>query len=190
MSSWYLLPCQCGKAVRILPKHAGETRSCECGVDMSIPTMREIRRLEPANNEQSEPSPSQPGNHWHPAMGAMFVTGIPIFLIGLGLATYFFWMGSRITERATVKPTMDEVLEVAPDMYRLDLNTISLADSVEKIWKPLSKNEELPEYIEPPHLFWRGEQGKYRRAATWASAAAVVGLILAAVPMMASGKKK
>lgn len=123
-------------------------------------------------------------------MGAMFVTGIPVFLIGLGLAAYSFWMSSGISEQAVEKPSFDRVLEVAPEIFKMDYDALSLQDSVDKIWKPFSQNGELPEYIEPPHLFWRGVKGEYNRWATWAAIAAIVGLVMSVIPLMAGGKKK
>ena len=41
----FLLPCTCGRDIRVEPRQAGDTVRCECGVARQAPTLREIRNL-------------------------------------------------------------------------------------------------------------------------------------------------
>ena len=47
MSSQYLLPCPCGQKLAVEPRQAGETIRCGCGESLDVPTMLEIKALEP-----------------------------------------------------------------------------------------------------------------------------------------------
>lgn len=50
MSTKYQLPCDCGESLRITTAKAGESVTCpSCGAQLSVPSLSEIRRLEPAN---------------------------------------------------------------------------------------------------------------------------------------------
>ncbi|NLF06481.1 MAG: hypothetical protein GX594_00660 [Pirellulaceae bacterium] len=48
MNNKYLLPCRCGEKLSIELRQAGEEVVCRCGARMQVPTMLEIRALEPA----------------------------------------------------------------------------------------------------------------------------------------------
>ena len=50
----YLLPCRCGRKVAIEPRQAGESVVCTCGIALQVPTMLEIKGLEPAPMADSE----------------------------------------------------------------------------------------------------------------------------------------
>ncbi len=59
MSSKYLLPCLCGLQIAIEPRQAGETVVCQCGAKIQVPSMLEIRALEPAPVESTSPRPAE-----------------------------------------------------------------------------------------------------------------------------------
>lgn len=48
----YLLPCTCGKKLRVSSAQAGEELICECGARVQVPTMRGLRELQPAESVQ------------------------------------------------------------------------------------------------------------------------------------------
>lgn len=59
MSSKYLLPCRCGQQIAIEPRQAGETVVCRCGTKHQVPSMLEIKALEPAPVESTAPRPAE-----------------------------------------------------------------------------------------------------------------------------------
>ena len=81
----YLLPCSCGNNVTIDPSQAGMAVSCQCGKSLEVPTLREIRQLEPA--EDSGPARAMPTKDkkagWSAWRGAIFSVGVTILLLSL-----------------------------------------------------------------------------------------------------------
>jgi hypothetical protein len=59
----YLLPCTCGRAVRVEPRQAGGSVPCECGRTCPVPTLREIQRLRPAPTSEEERSDIRAGEN-------------------------------------------------------------------------------------------------------------------------------
>ena len=58
----YILPCPCGRNLIVQPRQAGETLQCQCGRDSSVPTMGEIRRLQPAEGPAAVATESKWGS--------------------------------------------------------------------------------------------------------------------------------
>jgi hypothetical protein len=54
MTARYLLPCRCGQQIVVEPRQAGETVACTCGATLSIPTLLDIKNLDPA--PQADPA--------------------------------------------------------------------------------------------------------------------------------------
>lgn len=48
----YLLSCSCGQQTRVSSVQAGETVRCACGAPLQVPSMRELRALPLAADEQ------------------------------------------------------------------------------------------------------------------------------------------
>lgn len=48
MNTKYLLPCVCGRTLRVSTTQAGESLSCACGARLIVPSLRELPQLEPA----------------------------------------------------------------------------------------------------------------------------------------------
>ena len=190
MNSWYLLPCTCGKSTRILARHAGESRTCDCGAELKIPRMREIRQLEQVT--VAEPAEAtQPRKGWSPLKGLIFVTGVPILLIGLGIAVYSFWFSNKIKSHySTTKPTAEEIAKAAPfELFRMDIDKLTVLETVEEVWKPLIKESNLPGYIEPRHIFYRELSDDYVRRGKWAAMAAAAGGLLSVIALILPSKR-
>lgn len=202
MSDWHLISCDCGKTIRVQPRNAGESRTCECGTEIVLPTMREIRRL-PLDEAKAAESKSEKVTktgknsgkaHWHPALAAMFVTGIPVLLIGLFFAGYALLRAREIPKQAMESPGIERVIAAAPgklgDLLRMDFDNASINETVSDFWNPLLKNQEtLPEQIEPPHIFYRGIRDRYVGYAKWASIAVAAGLALTLIPLLSPKRK-
>jgi len=90
----YLLPCpKCDAELPIDVGQAGQTILCrECQADIEVPTMRGIRNLEKA--ETSSATKNAPT--WSRRQGILFVTGLPIMVASLTLATYLLFLRSQI----------------------------------------------------------------------------------------------
>ena len=80
MSQQFKLPCpSCDQSIAIATTQAGESLTCDCGETIVVPTLREIRQLEPLN---ADAAPAATGTGWDPIRGGLFVTGIVLIAIG------------------------------------------------------------------------------------------------------------
>jgi hypothetical protein len=85
MSNEYLLPCQCGRTNRVNARQAGETIECTCGTKLDVPTMRELRHLEPV-----AAGTSRAKTVWGPRQGLAFI-GLLTVVLSLGACGYFYF---------------------------------------------------------------------------------------------------
>ena len=89
MANQYLFPCECGRKLTVEPSQAGRTITCECGKEIELPSLREIRSLEPAPVEGSR----EVGRPIWGLPDQLLLIGI-IFvgagLVGSGLLWYFW----------------------------------------------------------------------------------------------------
>ena len=76
----YLLPCpQCERKLSVDTSQAGEQLRCACGASVEVPSMRQIRALEP-----SDPDPgAERTSRWDPRRGIVFAVGAVITFGGL-----------------------------------------------------------------------------------------------------------
>lgn len=84
MAVKYLLPCPCGRRVRVEPRQAGETILCTCGASLQAPTLSKILSLEPAPPE----APSTPTAHAWNAKHQLKLLGSVLILIALAGGTW------------------------------------------------------------------------------------------------------
>jgi hypothetical protein len=138
MTTYYLLPCSCGKKTEVDSGQAGLNIHCSCGADLAVPTMRGLSQLEraeapPADRRQSASPPSTWG-----ARQALIFLGLIIMLGALlpaGLAWYTF-------PQPPVLRTDFEKLN------RDDINPMTLMQTWE-LWKSLrndfAEEAEIPE---------------------------------------------
>ena len=192
MSPWYLLTCECGESLNVMPRHAGENRECVCGQTIQVPKLREIRELPRAPDDPQEASKqARPKSTWTPLKATLFVIGIPICLIAAAFAAYSYWYASKIGAKYTSKPTIARMQEVAPhEYYRIDIDESSLFESVEDIWKPLTAEANLPAYVEPPYIFYRNMRADYVQRGEWGWMAAALGGGLSIIGLILPGKKR
>ncbi len=112
----YNLPCPCGDYVVIEPRQAGQTVNCSsCGESLEVPKFREISKLEPAERK-TEKKPADKAA-WSPVQGGLFVGGIVCVLVGLGIASYFFWESSKYNAE---RPTLDQIYYTPESNERLE----------------------------------------------------------------------
>lgn len=134
----HLLPCTCGRKVSIEVGQAGGTVVCECGVQLDVPTMRQIRELEPAPSEES-PSHVRTDD-WNARKGVILL-GLVIAVLSAGLGAYFL----------TTKPKLPTYhLETAIDGLRKEIDAYSPADTW-YVWKVLILKNGLTEIPKMSH---------------------------------------
>ncbi|HYW79879.1 MAG TPA: hypothetical protein VE890_09900 [Thermoguttaceae bacterium] len=82
----YLLPCSCGRKLRVEPRQAGEVIACGCGASLTVPTMREMADL-----EQAEPK-SDTREKWKPwgVHQRLILLGVVLVLLS-GPPAIYLW---------------------------------------------------------------------------------------------------
>lgn len=114
MSAQYLLTCSCGEKLRVVAAQAGEQIVCPCGKTVSVPTLRELRKLEPAPPEAGSLRSAAGWNAWN---GLVFSGGALFCLAALAGMLYagvmiFRIEASGVTEDATAEINEIEAMQV------------------------------------------------------------------------------
>jgi len=73
---------QCGEVHLVETTLAGSTLRCSCGIEILVPTLREIVQLEDADEALS----TQRRGRWTRQQGILFAIGVTLFFIGLCVA--------------------------------------------------------------------------------------------------------
>lgn len=69
MADKFLLPCpECGKSTPVSASQAGSTLPCDCRAVLEVPTIRQMRQLEPLQETREEAS-----SEWTARSGAIFL---------------------------------------------------------------------------------------------------------------------
>ena len=120
MKAVYLLPCSCGKKVRIDAGQAGARVSCDCGKTLAAPTFRGLKEL-----EQEMPTPAFAASvaetsDWNAMRGMMFSFGLLVSLIAAVLICYHLytwwvvWDGGESWKQAHLAEMREGVDYLAP----------------------------------------------------------------------------
>ena len=125
MATSFLLPCECGKKLRVENSQAGHILECECGRRIEVPTFRGLQRLERVS--ESSTSASYPSSTWGPRQALMLLGGL-IVLASIGWQVYLGW-------------EMQQRIEKLPDP---NANAIQLPDELTaaaswRAWKQLQQ---------------------------------------------------
>jgi hypothetical protein len=80
----YLLPCSCGQSIPVGRAQAGQQVTCACGKELTVPTLRGLRELQPAPPEKARSSPRA----WTPLHGVLFASGIVAAVVGVIVAIH------------------------------------------------------------------------------------------------------
>lgn len=92
MKAVYLLPCSCGKKVRVDAGQAGAKVDCECGQQLAVPTFRALRALEvDAAPATAAARGSQPAG-WNAVRGILFSFGLLITVVAVGVGGFQFFL--------------------------------------------------------------------------------------------------
>jgi hypothetical protein len=114
MSAQYLLTCSCGESLRVVAAQAGEQVGCHCGKLISVPTLRELRKLEPAPPEAGAQRGAAGWNAWNGLIfsgGALFCLAALAGMLYAGV-TIFQIEASGATEDATAVINEIEAMQI------------------------------------------------------------------------------
>jgi hypothetical protein len=92
MSSRYKLPCDCGESTVVDVRQAGETVRCTCGRALGVPTLRQLRQLEGADDRAAR----IPTRTWTLQQGLLFASGLLVAAIAAGSSAYLLLRISRL----------------------------------------------------------------------------------------------
>jgi len=93
----YLLPCSCGRKLKVDATQAGLRMPCDCGKTIEAPTLRGLRALKPVPSTGPVVAPENP---WGPRQGVMFL-GVVVALCGLAM-TAILWYQRPVFHQPTV----------------------------------------------------------------------------------------
>lgn len=91
MNVVYLLPCSCGKKVRVDAGQAGAKVNCECGQQLAVPTFRGLRNLEVEPAPVSNVVPTGQPAGWSTLRGILFSLGLLVAVVAGGIVCYQFY---------------------------------------------------------------------------------------------------
>ena len=177
MSSHFLLPCECGQTTPVQVSQAGQSLRCACGRALTVPTMRGIRELKPA---EVEPSKKVTERSWNQTRGMIFGAGALCIIAGIILCAFNYPI---YRNAAAVQPTSEDLeftwaaIDATPPADLLDL------------WHFASQHG-LGAHEDSIFVNARKLAGRYRG---WVITGAVLlglGVILVAAPLLMPGQKK
>jgi hypothetical protein len=158
----------------VSPFQAGEKITCECGKENDIPSLREIRMLEPAEEE----TPQQASPPLWGAPDQLLLIGI-IFIgcgaIGAGLLWYFW-------------PITPPEWEVDLEIIREHTQSLSLEQSM-KLWERLGK-EKWEREDHPYVIYYRVESEAFTRWLMVAAVVAGIGIVLLILSMVVPSRAR
>jgi hypothetical protein len=128
MAKQYLLPCECGQTIPVTAAQAGRTLACECGRENKVPTLAGLQQLEPVALPEGK---SQPTAQWSSTRGILFVVGVILALVGLGIGGY----GSYVLRRIDLQ----KVQQYTENVENMQLNEIERMTPVEayEVWQKI-----------------------------------------------------
>ncbi|HVX63091.1 MAG TPA: hypothetical protein VHC19_20890 [Pirellulales bacterium] len=85
----YYLPCSCGKKIEVDAGQSGLNVHCQCGADLTVPTMRGLKQLEPVEAPSEAVAAETQQANWGARQGVVFL-GL-VVLLGALLPGLFAW---------------------------------------------------------------------------------------------------
>jgi hypothetical protein len=100
MSS-FLLPCGCGQRTPVSIAQAGQSIRCACGAQLEVPTLRGLKALPRAGEEQARTSRRPTWNNWHRVVFVLLV-------IALGSLAVCGYLATRLPS-PVAHPSLDDI---------------------------------------------------------------------------------
>lgn len=121
----YRFPCpQCGNVAIVSEDQAGaESRCAECGVKSSLPTLMQMRRLEPADADRGRTADPRQIDRARSRRGwgaGLFTIGLLLLLVGGGGALTFWYVRERIEIYEVDNEALDQQFAAVREMPAAD----------------------------------------------------------------------
>lgn len=178
MTAYYLLPCSCGKKIEVDAGQSGLNIRCECGAELTVPTMRGLSQLErasapPANRRLDAASESTWG-----ARQALVFLGL-IILLGASLPAALTWY---------TYPQPPRLREDFTEINREEIDQATLRQTWE-LWKELRKD--FSEEAEMPLMYvYLAQEKAARTRLIFMGVIGGVGLLLATAGLLTPATRK
>lgn len=134
MATSYLLACSCGRDVVVEPGQAGDRVRCECGNDLVVPKLGQLRTL-PQVDTAEKPSA------WTARHGLMTLAAI-VAAVGLGVGLYF-WIITPAPEDYDPAPEIAEVESFHKGLNPLQTWHYWISETVPLAQRGLQKEDTL-----------------------------------------------
>lgn len=165
----YLLPCSCGEKLVVDRSQAGLSKSCSCGKEVVVPTLRGLEQLERAAPAEEH----VPQREWGARQAVLFlgavITGFALLAAGL------LWLTRPVFPQAY----RDAMIQEAGSTFDLDEMTIYRTF---ELWRDLQNPDfaTLPEFAAMVNGYEQA-QAVFRDRLAFAGGATVVGLMILGV---------
>ncbi len=156
-------------------RQAGESISCQCGVTLDIPKLRDLRQLEPV----AEQTVARPRAGWSMLQGSLFVVGLCALVLSAGSAV-FVW--SYRQQFDTSKPDLTDI------KFERDLDGLSLDDTW-RLWKAYSQ-QEIELRPTPYHVMAKGKVAQLDRTLSFWGVLAAFGAIALLLSLVLRSRHK
>jgi len=177
----YLLPCTCGESIVVEVSQAGQRIPCKCGKSLEVPTMRAIRELAPAVEENTKAAATQrPARTWSQTQGTIFGIGALLAVAGVAAAIYYFYWVIVID---VTPPTQADF-----DAMYAEIDKIPV-DELYETYKQV-RNHQLGEPEPPFYIRALRLEAEYYRNGIIAAITAGVGLLMMVSSFFLGGKKR
>lgn len=160
MARNFLLPCKnCGTKIPITVSQAGEAITCpNCQASNQVPTLREVNRLEVAE-EVTSATPDrreQSRNAWRGGRGIVLALCLGVFLLFMARTTYYGWGRTTIDTRGSAEEMIESLNEYvdkkdAPELLGdwIESNNFSLSEQGREENRPtFFHNQKAAKYVE------------------------------------------
>lgn len=101
MTAKYLLPCGCGRKLRVSTTQAGEEVPCTCGKILTVPNLSELSSLELAPSKSASRSGRK--RPWTRRQGWILLGGI-IAAVAIGISVFLSVTRPRLADVETLRP--------------------------------------------------------------------------------------
>ncbi len=182
MSNQYLLPCSCGKSVSVSQTQAGDIVTCVCGTNLTVPSIRELRKLRQVESLTRPQYRVKQESNWSPLQGVLFALGLLLVVAGGGVAGYYgFWHYLSI-------PHATDTSKVETEMWGEKLEGMTLSETV-ALWD-LAIKQGLGDQEVPTWKFAREVIEVLEQRWKVATVFAAIGAFMMVVSFLVGGKPK
>jgi hypothetical protein len=178
----YLLPCTCGESIVVEVSQAGQHITCKCGQSVEVPTMRGIRALAPAVEENAkEAAIRRPAGTWSETQGFIFGFGALLAIAGIAAAIYYFYWVIVIDVQPPTQEEFEQFYAKAVDLP---------VDEMYELYTTKIRGTELGPPEPPFYVRAMRLEAEYFRNGIIAAVVTVVGLLTMISSFFLGGSKK